>query len=50
MMPGKCVECKGSTSLFFIMKKDKEIKIEVCPSCKEKLEKTGWEVICKGMH
>ncbi len=50
MMPGTCVVCGGETGFFFIMEKGKEIKTEVCPSCKEKLEKEGWKVTTTGMH
>lgn len=50
MLPGKCVVCGGETGFFYIMKKDKETKFEVCPSCKEKLEKEGWTVCGSGMH
>ncbi|MCX6744459.1 MAG: hypothetical protein NTX82_02965 [Candidatus Parcubacteria bacterium] len=50
MFPGKCVICQGETGQFFIMQKGKELKGEVCPSCKEKLEKKGWKVVGNGMH
>ena len=50
MMPGKCVECDGDTGHFFIMEKGDQIKMEVCPSCKKKLEKDGWVVSGTGMH
>lgn len=50
MLPGTCVECKGSTGRFFMMEKDGKMKFEVCPKCKEKLEKEGWKVTAVGMH
>jgi hypothetical protein len=50
MMPGTCCECGGPTGYFHIMEKDGEIKLEVCPECKEKLEKEEWKVVGSGLH
>jgi hypothetical protein len=32
------------------MKKGKKEKHEVCPACKEGLEKKGWKVVANGVH
>jgi uncharacterized paraquat-inducible protein A len=50
MFPGKCNDCSGEISVFFIMEKGGKIKSKVCPRCKEKLEKEGWKATGCGMY
>lgn len=50
MFPGKCVVCEGPTGLFYLLQKGKDLKKEVCPKCKDKLEKEGWKVVTKALH
>jgi hypothetical protein len=50
MLPGRCGKCGGQTGRFYKMKKDGQILNEVCPRCKENLEKDGWKVVAQGMH
>lgn len=55
MLPGTCHICNIRTSFFYIMIKNKdkenqEVKREVCPACKIKLEKEVWKVFGTSIH